>query len=224
MAFSRLRKWLSHHDIADNLTTNDAAKVLSAKQGKELSDTVGHFRNASGGSENAASDADTIQNNGIYYRWYASGTNYPGTSGGFLIVTRHNSNSGYGTQLFIEDSVDQNVWVRRNNNGTWQAWQKLATDDKYTTVVVHGNCGALAAAAHGYITLNATIPNGYKTIGTCSITIGHPGVAGGLSLMPSVGENLTGSITTYVGYYNGSGGSIESNSTDFALLIQCVKA
>ena len=32
---------LTSSDIADNLTTNDATKVLSAKQGKALNDMIG---------------------------------------------------------------------------------------------------------------------------------------------------------------------------------------
>jgi len=32
---------LTSSDIADNLTTNDATKVLSAKQGKALKDLIG---------------------------------------------------------------------------------------------------------------------------------------------------------------------------------------
>ena len=33
--------YLKKTDIADNLTTNDATKVLSAKQGKVLNDLIG---------------------------------------------------------------------------------------------------------------------------------------------------------------------------------------
>lgn len=37
--------YVSKTDIVDNLTTNDATKVLSAKQGKELNDKIGTISN-----------------------------------------------------------------------------------------------------------------------------------------------------------------------------------
>lgn len=47
------KKLMSDSDIVDNLTTNDATKVLSAKQGKVLNDLIGDailFINGTGGS------------------------------------------------------------------------------------------------------------------------------------------------------------------------------
>lgn len=37
--------YVAKTDIVDNLTTNDSTKVLSAKQGKELSDKIGTISN-----------------------------------------------------------------------------------------------------------------------------------------------------------------------------------
>lgn len=96
-----------------------------------VSNTVTNFRNASGGSANVGSDANQMTSNGIYYRWYESGSNFPDKGGGYLYVARHNSNAGYCSQIFIrEDGV---MFNRSNVNGTWTAWQKLITDYKKVT-------------------------------------------------------------------------------------------
>lgn len=117
-------------DIQNNLTSTATNKPLSAAQGKALSDTIAtvsntvtNFRNASGGSANAGSDANKITSNGIYYRWYQSGSNFPDNSGGYLYVARHQSNTNYCSQIFIrEDGVILN---RTNTNGTWSAWRRM---------------------------------------------------------------------------------------------------
>lgn len=83
------------------------------------------------------------------------------------------------------------------------------------------NSDGLAAGAYGCYTGSITVPNGYKTTGIHSISIGHPGVGGGLSLMTGIGRGLSGTLTIYVGYYTPR--AIVGSNTDFELTLECIK-
>lgn len=84
-----------------------------------------NFRNASGGSPSTgAGDANTVTANGIYFRWYSSGINYPTNNSGWLYVARHQTADNYCSQFFIQG--DSLAFVRTCANGTWTEWKQLA--------------------------------------------------------------------------------------------------
>lgn len=134
MAFSRLRKFLSHHDIADNLTTNDATKVLSAKQGKALADTK-----VSNVVLLNAEDLNTILTSG-FYRLAGSHANAPAEYRySQMIVCR-----GADTiaQMIIYEQ-NGNVYVRSASGSggqiaIWHPWQQLMTENNSVQKIYNG--------------------------------------------------------------------------------------
>ena len=101
---------------------------------------------------------------------------------------------------------------------------KSNIDSLFKTIFVSGkiiDSGTLSANSYGYITVAYTIPSGYKTLGGMTISLNHPGVAGGLSLLGSPGRGETGENSLYLSYYTPR--SIGAAQTDFTLVMPCIK-
>ena len=85
------------------------------------------------------------------------------------------------------------------------------------------NENGLSAGANGYVSANVTIPTGYKSIGIMSISLGHPGGAGGMVLTAGIGMNLTGTQTIYISYYTPNAISNGAH-TDYSIIVMCIKS
>lgn len=122
---------------------------------------------------------------------------------------------------------DGRITTRSKGSSSWNSWEELALKSNLKScfacvrknMVI--NSDGLTAGAYGCYTGSITVPNGYRTTGIHSISIGHPGVGGGLSLMTGIGRGLSGTLTIYVGYYTPR--AIGGSNTDFELTLECIK-
>jgi hypothetical protein len=78
----------------------------------------------------------------------------------------------------------------------------------------------LSAGDKGYKELTISIPAGYKTIGISSISCGHIGAVGGLSLLTNVPMEMTGTSTIYLAY--GTTVALSAVQTDFNIRVLCI--
>ena len=117
-----LLTYVTKASIADNLTTNDSSKVLSAKQGYVLKAMLDALDDAITYKGFLNGNQDTIDLNDYYTNasyWVANCSNMPtGTSLGSLFVIAHSSN--FLTQTFIEENGK--VYTRCKNGGVWSSW------------------------------------------------------------------------------------------------------
>ena len=113
----------------------------------------------SGNKDNSEHNANNIQYNGLYY--YTS--NGPATSIGAstadgAIYAQAHSTSWVGQ--IAQDYRNGNLFTRGKNNGTWQAWRKVAySDDTYSGTLTSSQ----VTTALGYTPYNSTNPSGYTS-------------------------------------------------------------
>ena len=110
-------------DIADNLTTNDSTKVLSAKQGKILNDSINAISLSSFFRYYGSSyDFNTI---GTAFGFCSGMANYPDGRTVGMFISLKDPNTSWCSQFFIEvDSNTPNTYVR-SYQGSWSNWKKL---------------------------------------------------------------------------------------------------
>ena len=137
---STLGEWvtlLDASDIADNLTTTVAGKVLSAKMGKQINDDL----SAKFNSLNSALDdkqgllmagsysgnIDNAKNAGCYWCKFSDISGSPYTSGfGWLEVTQ-NSNTSFVQKIYRFNNGITQIAVRGYVNSKWYPWHTINT-------------------------------------------------------------------------------------------------
>ena len=124
---------------------------------------------------------------GSRYDIIASGaSNAPFSAYGLCYTMKRYANETTTLGIQMAMLVNNEVYKRTYNNGTWSSWQQLSS---ILTVSDSISLGALAANASGYQTKQITVPSGYKCIGIMAQSY-HVGIIGGnLMLDPLVTEN-----------------------------------
>ena len=135
-------------EIVDNLTTDDATKTLSAKQGKVLKDITdaiprGTVTSVSGGTglqgtvtgsgsigtymprvqESVNIDTTNLGSQVIWKEYHPNSANLP-TTQWFHVTTFVSPDTMYATQLAL-GMTTQVAYYRSKQGGTWQSWLKL---------------------------------------------------------------------------------------------------
>lgn len=112
-------------DLIDNLTTNDATKALSAKQGKLLSDQI-DVQNL---TKSSVSDANADLNNGLYYATSAT-QNLPAAGYGVLLNLKAGGTYARRFQFYFNGT---DMYYRFGNIPsaagvlTWNAWMQVTS-------------------------------------------------------------------------------------------------
>ena len=122
MASGTIKAVLSRGDVANNLTTSTAGKVLDASQGKILSDQIGNIDNKL--EKNVFTnntDANSYTTFGFYHVGISSNSPEGITQFGMLCV--FTGGSGFVAQLFIETNNKMYFRYRNNSSSNWLAWQ-----------------------------------------------------------------------------------------------------
>lgn len=127
-------------DIVDNLTSTDATKVLSAKQGKALNDSITSSLSSQSSRISAlegdsvrvrdpgsTSNANSFRTPGWYYK--AGWTNTPSTVGatGYLLVLGHYSSNSFAKQFYTTYSHNV-LFMRTLNDGSWNSWSQITVN------------------------------------------------------------------------------------------------
>lgn len=132
---------ISQDDIIDNVTTDDAAKALSARQGKVLNETKMDRKPILIGNTQTETNLNDIKTPGIYAS--ASDSNLiAGLPGNFgtkrafeLVVLSIDHGENYACQ-YLRRYSDDAIWLRnfdiyRKGNG-WSGWTKIITSSGAT--------------------------------------------------------------------------------------------
>lgn len=135
--FKNIRYLYSHkidiENIVDNLTTDNANKVLSAKQGKILNDNSLISR----GTVESGTNLNNIRQIGSYIlNGSNSYTNMPtGLSYGVLTVLKGSDSGSFITQIITMTSQTRYFHRESSDSGsTWSAWIQLAKQSDVDTI------------------------------------------------------------------------------------------
>lgn len=119
-------------DIANNLTTTASGKVLDARQGKALNDTMAFKVVSNGTINNPNIDPNTITTTSLYN--LNNQANLPDLGWWFLYTHVHTNGDGFIAQIAIKMTDNwHEVCIRNKVNGVWNAWEAFATQGTYRT-------------------------------------------------------------------------------------------
>lgn len=176
---------LGAEDIANNTTTMSAGKVLDARQGKTLSDTIKNLTTTQEGSIQTNINWDTIKVPGLFrYILQASDGIYNAPALNipfYLVVIKKDDNN---LEQWAYSAVSNLHYTRVYASGEWGAWAKVLTNEDIVANLATDRSDMLLAASMGknlqdqISTLNSN-KLGYGTAaGTTSVLYTAYGKAG----------------------------------------------
>ncbi|CEG28075.1 pyocin knob domain-containing protein [Bacillus sp. B-jedd] len=95
---------------------------------------------------NITNNLDTITQGGLN-SWSAASIGAPTTLGGGQLLHLPGNNVNYQTQLALRDGVNA-AYYRNKNNGVWEPWRKIITDEPPTWINIPLQNGAVAVPGH----------------------------------------------------------------------------
>ena len=121
MASGTIKAVVSRADVVDNLTTNDATKVLSAKQGKTLSDQI-DSKLGYDGSSTAISNLNDVPLNAMGRIKFGASVSPTGqeSTNNFICF-----GLGDNKTIIATSVVTSTVYVIGCQGGTWNTWKTI---------------------------------------------------------------------------------------------------